>query len=74
MVKGKKYRGYMKLLLTNGKSGVTVVNTLPLEEYLYGVVPSESISTWKENALKAQAVADKNICFKTYGWLCFEWI
>lgn len=67
MVKGKKYRGYMKLLLTNGKSGVTVVNTLPLEEYLYGVVPSESISTWKENALKAQAVAARTYALKHMG-------
>ena len=67
MVKGKKYRGYMKLLLTNGKSGVTVVNTLPLEEYLYGVVPSESISTWKENALRAQAVAARTYALKHMG-------
>ena len=39
-----------------------LVNTLPLEEYLYGVVPSEMPASYPEEALKAQAV-----CARTYA-------
>lgn len=54
------YRG--KIELTWSKQGICVVNELPLEQYLYAVVPSE-ISTGSEmEALKAQAV-----CARTYA-------
>ena len=36
------------------------MNTVPLEQYLYGVVPSESPKTWPAEALKAQAVAARS--------------
>ncbi len=39
-----------------------MVNTLPLEEYLCGVVPSEMPASYPEEALKAQAV-----CARTYA-------
>lgn len=56
-VKGNSYRGSMKLLPSAYAGGVTVVNALPLEEYLLGVVPSEVSPSWHEDALRAQAVA-----------------
>lgn len=55
--KGKKYRGLLKLL-TNG-SKIYLVNELPLEDYLKGVLPLEMpIGKGDENyeALKSMAV------------------
>lgn len=54
------YRGQMELLLTD--QGIVVINELPLEEYLYSVVPSEMPSGYPAEALKAQAV-----CARTYA-------
>lgn len=49
------YRGRTELL-RNGQ-GVTAVNRIDLEEYLYSVVGAEAIPSWPQEALKAQAVA-----------------
>lgn len=45
------YRGAMRLV------GGRTINVLTLENYLKGVVPAEVYTTWKPEALKAQAVA-----------------
>ncbi|RNB90604.1 SpoIID/LytB domain-containing protein [Brevibacillus fluminis] len=50
----RKYRGQFELSKYNGY--LTVVNQLPVEEYLYGVVGSEMSTGWPLEALKAQAV------------------
>ncbi len=55
------YRGTMEVL--SREQGFVVVNELPLEEYLYSVVPSEMPSGYPEEALKAQA-----ICARTYAY------
>ena len=39
---------------------VTVVNELPLETYLRGVVPVEMPSSWPAEALRAQAIASRS--------------
>ncbi len=49
------YRGRVRLL-SQGK-GVTAVNQVGLEEYLYSVVGAEAIPSWPLEALKTQAVA-----------------
>lgn len=55
-VSGILYRGHMEV--HPGAAGLLVlVNILPLEQYLYGVVPAEMPSGWPLEALKAQAVA-----------------
>lgn len=51
----RAYRGAIELLPKDG--GLTLVNRLILEEYLYSVVPSEMPKTWPEAALQAQAIA-----------------
>lgn len=55
------YRGQIELLRT--AEGIAVVNELPLEEYLYSVVPSEMPASYPLEALKAQA-----ICARTYAY------
>ncbi len=52
----KKYRGAATATRQNN-SDLTVINLLPMEMYLYGVVPREMPHSWPEEALKAQAVA-----------------
>ena len=56
-VKGNRYRGEMKIIPSAWNNGVTVVNRVPMELYLKGVVPSEIVPSWKPDAIKAQAVA-----------------
>ncbi|PJZ47929.1 SpoIID/LytB domain-containing protein [Leptospira saintgironsiae] len=59
--KGRKFRG--EILLQPDKNGnVLLINRVPLEEYLYSVVPSEVPAGWPTEALKAQA-----ICSRTYA-------
>ena len=59
------YRGTIEL--TRDDKGVLVVNELPVEEYLYGVVPSEMPVTYETEALKAQA-----ICARAYAYRQME--
>src|SRR5215470_12679818 len=55
---GREYHGTLALRSQGG--GVSVVNGLPLDTYLRGVVPSESPSHWPLAALEAQAVAARS--------------
>lgn len=50
-----RYRG--ELVISADEKGITVVNHVPLEEYLYGVVPREMPDAWEIQALMAQAIA-----------------
>ena len=52
---GKRYRGKMEVFV-NSKGRLTVVNVVPMEDYLLGVVPAE-LSLPQIEAQKAQAVA-----------------
>src|SRR5207237_7122260 len=52
------YRGALTLL--RGKGGLSVVNTVSLELYLRGVVPSEMPEHWLLQAYEAQAVAARS--------------
>ena len=49
-------RGYRGTLRVTGGKAVRVVNTVGLEQYLWGVVPSEMPDTWPAEALKSQAI------------------
>jgi stage II sporulation protein D len=55
---GREYHG--TLVLRSQGGGVSVVNGVPLDTYLRGVVPSESPSHWPLAALEAQAVAARS--------------
>jgi stage II sporulation protein D len=57
-VDGTAYRG--ELTLERGKSGLAVVNTVPLERYVRSVVPSELPEGWQTQAYRAQAVAARS--------------
>ena len=59
------YRG-MLTFSVNGSS-MTGVNIIGLEEYLYGVVPSEMPKSYDAEALKAQAVAARTYAMTKLG-------
>ncbi len=67
------YRGTLEVALSEGK--LLVVNEISLEEYLYGVLPSEMPESFGAEALKAQAVCARSYAcnqlkanrFCTYG-------
>ena len=54
----KKYRGAFAIVLADKK--LMVINKIPLDEYLYGVLPSEVSPKWHKELLKAQAVAARS--------------
>uniref|UniRef100_UPI004025AACF SpoIID/LytB domain-containing protein n=1 Tax=Megasphaera sp. TaxID=2023260 RepID=UPI004025AACF len=54
---GYAYRGAIRVMNSPQRWGLPVVNVVPVEQYLYGVVGKEMSPSWSEEALKAQAVA-----------------
>ncbi len=55
------YRGAMEI--ESGSDGLIIINELSIEEYLYGVIPSEMPSAYGLEALKVQA-----ICARSYAY------
>lgn len=64
-VKRKWYRG--EFMLYNDGLGLTVINDVPIEKYLQGVVPSEMPSGWEHDAHKAQAIAARSYALANLG-------
>lgn len=58
---GVTYPGCLEIFVM--EDGLYVINELPLEEYLYGVLPGEIPGSYEEEAQKAQAV-----CARTYAY------
>lgn len=55
---GRPYRGEIQVVSEGGK--LQAINVIGLEQYLYGVVPSEVPTDWPLEALKAQAVVARS--------------
>ena len=64
-VKRKWYRGHFKII--NDNNALTVMNDLPLELYIRGVVPSEMPPGWEHEAHKAQAIAARSYASANMG-------
>jgi SpoIID/LytB domain protein len=50
------YRGTLRVIVGSTSAAASVVNSLGLESYLRGVVPSEMPAAWHPEALKSQSV------------------
>ncbi|TYO97941.1 SpoIID/LytB domain-containing protein [Desulfallas thermosapovorans] len=61
----KHYRGNIEI--RPSESGLTVINELPIEQYLYGVLPGEMPVSFPAEALKAQAVAARSYLITQLG-------
>src|SRR5919109_585171 len=57
------YRGSIQVDVVSGK--LRAINVVGLEQYLYGVVPSEMPFNWHPEALKAQAVVARSYALAT---------
>lgn len=56
------YRG--KIYINYTEKGLTIINELPIESYLYSVVPSEMPASYPQEALMAQAVCARSFAYK----------
>lgn len=61
----RAYRGVVEL--RRDAVGMTVVNELDLESYLYGVLKMEINPAWPAEAVKAQAVAARTLALASLG-------
>ncbi len=61
----RSYRGALEVSL--GENGLSLVNLLPLDEYLYSVVPSEIRASSDREALLAQAVVARSYAYSKLG-------
>ncbi len=72
---GKAYRGRLEVFV-NSRGSLTVVNVVPLEEYLLGVVPAElglpNLEAQKAQAIAARTYAVANI--NNYGNKGFDMV
>ncbi len=59
--RGRKYQGGIFLYPQNEE--VLVINVIPIENYIEGVLPTEISPSWPIEALKAQAVAARTYAF-----------
>ena len=62
-VSGGAYRGAIDV--TRSGSGLIAVNTLPMEQYVAGVISAEVSASWPAEALKVQAVAARSYAMTT---------
>lgn len=60
---GNLYKGDI-IIQATGEGLLDIIEALSLEEYLYGVLPSEMSPDWPLEALKAQAVASRTYAMK----------
>lgn len=58
---GGAYRGALEVVPTSSSAGsLNAVNAVPVDQYVKGVIPNESPSSWPLAALRAQAVAARS--------------
>jgi stage II sporulation protein D len=67
---GRQFRGRMELVAA--RESLILINRLPVESYLRGMLDSEMSHSWPMEALKAQAVASRSYAMyqKYFGGRC----
>ena len=61
-VDDERYRGKLRVVVNAGMNTFDLINDVPLEAYLAGVVGSEMPTYWEPEALKVQAVVARTYC------------
>jgi len=59
---GNDYRGKLKLVINSDGNSLDVINMVPVEPYLAGVISAEMPDYWEPEALKAQTIAARTYC------------
>ncbi|HEV2150629.1 MAG TPA: SpoIID/LytB domain-containing protein [Longimicrobiaceae bacterium] len=69
LIAGQKYRGTAEVQLNSSQSLLAGINELPMEQYLYGVVPKElgPVTYPEVEAQRAQAVAARTYAHANLG-------
>ncbi len=63
--KGYRYYGCFQYKRLNG-GNITVINVVPMEDYIKGILPYEMSASWPQEALRAQAVAARTFAASSY--------
>ncbi|MBT9129873.1 MAG: Amidase enhancer [candidate division WS2 bacterium] len=63
----RTYRGSLGIFWSPSQEDFQVINELPIEDYLLGVVPSEMPDSFNIEALKAQAIAARTYALRNFG-------
>jgi stage II sporulation protein D len=63
----RRYRGVVEIFRTQGAAGMTAVNVLSIDEYVYAVLTKMLSPEWPEQAIKAQAVAVRTFALYNIG-------
>lgn len=66
-VNNRRYRGTVEIFRTQGATGMTAVNSLTVDEYVYGVLVRSLSPEWPEQAIKAQAVTMRTFALYNVG-------
>lgn len=61
-VDGIPFRGHARIVPNEEGTAFSLINHVPLESYLCGVISAEMQSYWEPEALKAQAIASRTYC------------
>lgn len=59
---GNTYRGKLKLIINPDRNSFDVINLVPIEPYLAGVVGAEMPNYWEPAALRAQTIVARTYC------------
>ena len=65
-VEGTSYEGTLELVC-NAKGTLNLINALPMETYVKGVLPCELYATWPEETLKTGAVIVRSFALSSIG-------
>lgn len=57
-INGRRFRGNISIIRNKNRT-INIINVLPLEHYLYGVLYHEISQEWPLEAIKAQAIASR---------------
>lgn len=63
----RRYRGNIEIFRTQGLTGMTAVNVLTVDDYVYGVLARSLSPEWPEQAIKAQAVTLRSFALYSVG-------
>jgi SpoIID/LytB domain protein len=66
----QEYQGFLDALIDGNL--LRAIDTLPIEQYLDGVVPHEAINSWPAAALQAQAVAARSYADARLGGAVYD--
>lgn len=66
-INNRRYSGVIEVYRTQGTTGLTVVNIVAVDDYVYGLMLRDISPEWPEQALKAQAIATRSFALYNRG-------